>query len=438
MMFTQSILTASVCFMTANAHLFISSPEPIAGTAIKNPLEPDGSNFPCHGVALPGSGGESMAVGSQQKLVFDAGMPAVQDPNITYYQGGGNTAVHGGGSCQISITYETDPQKVKQPSAWKTIYSIEGGCPTNSLMNLDGFYFGPLGKYSNAIPCSDAHADGVNCINDFEFTIPKGVKNGQGTLAWTWFNNVGNPEMYMNCVAVDITGGSDDASMSDFPDMFVANVGVISGGLKTNREPVQNLKFPDPGKHVTTATAITTTYMSSGVAETISGLSVYPLATPSGTGDAGSGSASATYAAGSSDVASTPTTEPVASVSYAPAPTSYAAAPSPNLPAITLVTSVSAAPVPAGTGYAGSSSSSNSTSGSCSRGKVSCSTPGELMCIDDQTFGICDVDYCAVPRPVAPGTTCSNNNVDKRDVVRRRSSRIHRHIPAHVHHKPSF
>lgn len=414
-MFKQSLLAVSACVMATNAHLFISSPSPIPGSAPKDPLLPDGSNFPCHGVPLPGSGGQNMAVGSKQKLAFDLGSD------------GGNWAVHGGGSCQLSLTYETDPQKVKQASAWKVIYSIEGGCPTNSLGNLNGDFAGPNGTYSIAVPCDSPESNNFDCVNTFDFSIPEGVKNGQATLAWTWFNNVGNPEIYMNCVAVDITGGPDNADMSDFPTMFTANLGPAYGG-QTNRSPVENLKFPNPGKYVTTKTAFTSTYTSAGVVHTISTASAYPLALPTNLGSAGSGSGSGptTYAAGpSSSAASSP----------AAAPTSYAAAPSPYAAVPTLATSASAVPMPSGTGYAGSS---NSTSGACSGGKVSCPTPGQVICVDENTFGLCDIDYCAVPQAVALGTTCTNNVVSKRDVVRRRSSRIHRHIPAHIHHKHSF
>ncbi|KAG9514598.1 hypothetical protein KCV07_g8014, partial [Aureobasidium melanogenum] len=433
MIFDRPLLAASAFFLTANAHLFISEPKPIPGSAPKNPLNPDGSNFPCHGVALPGSGGQSMAVGSDQKLVFDAGTPISTSPSDNPYQGGGNTAVHGGGSCQISITYETDPQKVKESTAWKVLYTIEGGCPTNALQNLDGTFQGPLGEYTNAIQCSDPHANGFNCINDFNFTIPEGVKNGQATLAWTWFNNVGNTEIYMNCVAVDITGGSDNADMSQFPDIFLANLGSAYGGGLTNRWPTQNLKFPDPGKYVTTKTAFASTYMSSGVVQTITSASAYPLAIPSVL--SGGASGPTTYAAGSYGAAPTSYAAGSPASSPATAPTSYAAAPSPYTAVPTLATSVSAVPMPSGTGYAGSS---NSTSGACSGGKVSCPTPGQVICVDENTFGLCDIDYCAVPQAVALGTTCTNNVVSKRDVVRRRSSRIHRHIPAHIHHKHSF
>lgn len=102
-MFINTVAAAAFGLaLTANAHLFISSPSPIPGSAPKSPLDASGANFPCHGVALPASGGEPMAAGSSQLLAFDTG-------------NGANTAVHGGGSCQISITYDTHRALVKDP-----------------------------------------------------------------------------------------------------------------------------------------------------------------------------------------------------------------------------------------------------------------------------------------------------------------------------------
>ena len=115
MFFKTALVAAAGLSLIANAHLFINSPVPIPGTNIKDPLDPSGSNFPCHGVSLPGSGGTKMAAGSSQLLSFDSGLE------------GENWAVHGGGSCQLSITYETDPAKVKDPKNWYVIYSIEQG-----------------------------------------------------------------------------------------------------------------------------------------------------------------------------------------------------------------------------------------------------------------------------------------------------------------------
>ncbi|KAI7646824.1 hypothetical protein KC318_g19069, partial [Hortaea werneckii] len=101
MSFRNAALVATLGLSyTVNAHLFIQSPTPIQGSAPKDPLDASGSNFPCHGVSLPSSGGQKMAVGSSQVLAFELG-------------DGANTAVHGGGSCQISVTYETDPAAIK-------------------------------------------------------------------------------------------------------------------------------------------------------------------------------------------------------------------------------------------------------------------------------------------------------------------------------------
>lgn len=154
---TASLLLGSV----VNSHMFISSPSPIAGTFPKDPLDPSGSNFPCHGVPLPNSGGQSMEAGSTQTLSFELA-------------GGANTAVHGGGSCQISITYETDPAKQKDPSNWKVIYSMLGGCPADTVGNLN-----------SAKACTSENEG--DCVNEYPFTIPKGVKSGHAILAWTWF-----------------------------------------------------------------------------------------------------------------------------------------------------------------------------------------------------------------------------------------------------------
>ncbi|KAK4500975.1 hypothetical protein PRZ48_006781 [Zasmidium cellare] len=334
--------------LSANAHMFISSPKPIAGTAVKPPLDPSGSDFPCHGVSLPSSGGTKMAAGSQQLLAFELG-------------GGANTAVHGGGSCQMAITYETDSAKLKDPSSWKVIYSIEGGCPTDAKGNL-----------GSAVKCSTGNE--VECVNQFNFNIPKGVKNGHAIMAWTWFNTIGNREMYMNCINTEFTGGNG-SEMDSFPDMFVGNLASVN---QCPTKESTNLKFPKPGKYVTTKTEG----------------NPYPLALPTGQGcgggDGGSGSGSGAN-------------PPAQTSSAAPAPSSKAPAPAPSQPApSSQVPAPSAAPAP------------SQGSGTCTDGTVPCPTPGKIICIDSTHFGTCDIDNCAVPQPVAPGTTCKAGKIAKR------------------------
>ncbi|KAF1812727.1 hypothetical protein P152DRAFT_482190 [Eremomyces bilateralis CBS 781.70] len=172
-------------FSLTSAHFMIQNPAPIPGSAPKDPLAGSGSDFPCHSADLFNVGSRtSMAVGPSQLLEFNLGS-------------GANTAVHGGGSCQLSLTYEKNPEKLKDPASWKVIYSIVEGCPTNYWWNLD-----------TAKRCVPGSGD-IKCVNAFDFTIPPGVKNGDAIFAWTWFNNLGEREMYMNCAAVSITGGQD-------------------------------------------------------------------------------------------------------------------------------------------------------------------------------------------------------------------------------------
>jgi hypothetical protein len=437
-MFSATTALAALGFaLTANAHLFISSPQPIAGTAPKDPLDASGSNFPCHGVSLPASGGEKMAAGSPQLLAFDTG-------------NGANTAVHGGGSCQISITYETDAAKVKDPKNWFVIYSIESGCPTNSMLNLDGSYQGPDGTYTGSYDCTDPKTNGVDCVNQFNFTIPKGVKDGHAIMAWTWFNNVGNRELYMNCINTQLSGG-DGSEMSEFPSMFVANMASVDQCPTT--EGV-NVKFPFPGKYVTTKLA------SGAAAHTAS---TYPIQVPTGVGCAqdgapvGGGGPAPSYggsaAPGSSSAPAASSPAASAQPSGSPSPSGgiltvttihtitgssapSSAAPSAPAGASSAMGSSVAPSAPAGASsaapsYPPTSSGSPSTGGSCANGKVSCSSPGSVVCIGSSQFGICDVDNCAVPQALAAGTHCSGGVVAKRDHVRR-------HIAHHGVHRNAF
>ena len=411
-MFSQITALAALGFaLTANAHLFISSPQPIAGTAPKDPLDASGSNFPCHGVSLPSSGGEKMAAGSNQLLAFDTG-------------NGLNTAVHGGGSCQISITYETDAAKVKDPKNWYVIYSIESGCPTNSLLNLDGSYTGPSGTYTGSFDCTDPKTNGVDCVNQFNFTIPKGVKSGHAIMAWTWFNNVGNRELYMNCVNTQLTGG-DGSELSSFPSMFVANMASVDQCPTT--EGV-NVKFPFPGKYVTTKLAAAAT-------------SSYPIQVPTGAGCSGDG-APAGGSAPTNSASPGKSSAPAASSPAGSAQPSGHARPSNGILTITTLHTIAgtAAPsAPAGASSAmGSStpaalsapapSGTPSTGGSCTAGQVSCSSPGAVVCIGTSQFGICNINNCALPQALAAGTHCNSGVIQKRDHVRR-------HIGHHAVHR---
>lgn len=290
-----------------------------------------------------------MAAGSSQTLAWDLG-------------GGLNTATHGGGSCQMSITYETDAEKMKDPTNWFVIHSFLGGCMVQNTGNL-----------ATSVACPPGGNYGEDCVNTFNFTIPQGVKNGHATMAWTWYNSVGNRELYMNCISTELTGG-DGSEMSKLPTLFVANMADVNS-CKTIEE--NTALFPFPGKYITKAPKFN-----------------YPAAVPAGCEDLGK-PASGDGGAGFVPAPSASASNGASSGSVAPTSTPIAASTS------------SAVPQP-------SASGGSASTGSCANGKVSCSKPGEVFCIGNTNWAECDVDNCAVKMAVPPGTQCKNGQFYKR------------------------
>lgn len=203
---TSYLLPTMALAMGSSAHMSMIYPaalksknNPHAGYdidySITSPLSADGSNFPCKGyLSLLGTPqGKSVAT-------WNAG----GSYNFTI-AGGAN---HNGGSCQASLSLDGG-------KTFRVLHSYEGGCP----------------------------ASGTSSYN---FRVPADVPPTEGAIfAWSWFNNLGNREMYMNCAVVDIVGGGGSAEKVSFasrPTLFKANVG---NGC-TTVESV-NVKFPQPG-----------------------------------------------------------------------------------------------------------------------------------------------------------------------------------------------
>ncbi|KAG0136697.1 hypothetical protein HOY82DRAFT_536094 [Tuber indicum] len=156
------------------------------------PLDVSGSNYPCKGhlSALGGAAGASVATwqaGSTQSFTIKGG------------------ASHMGGSCQASLSEDGG-------KSFRVMKSYIGGCPVPDKA--------------------------------FTFTVPKEAKNGPAVFAWTWFNNQGNREMYMNCASVTIANGGSGMGAS-YPYIFRANIG---NGCTT--EGGKDVVFPNPGNDV--------------------------------------------------------------------------------------------------------------------------------------------------------------------------------------------
>ena len=365
--------------------MIMKTPTPFGVSSLNNsPLVADGSDFPCKqrpGVYDVGSAKNTMPIGVNQTLSFTG------------------SAVHGGGSCQISITTDKAPTK---DTKWNVIHSIEGGCPANTAGNLP------------------ENPDGSSA-STFQFSIPEGVAAGDYVLAWTWFNKIGNREMYMNCAPITVTAGSKKRSYpppvkatkpgftkrSSFPGMFVANVG---NGCATVDSA--DLKFPQPGDSIQFAGSSALTPPSPANCGTQAAL-----------GGASSGSSASSGSAGSSGSAPAPAASSAAPAAPASSAGGAAASVAPIVPAPAASSAASAAPsaaapvassVAAGTytpvasapsaGSTGSSTGGGATSGGpCSGSAMTCSPDGKQ-------FGSC-VNGNTVWQPVAAGTSCTNGQI---------------------------
>ncbi|KAH7099159.1 hypothetical protein BKA62DRAFT_641386 [Auriculariales sp. MPI-PUGE-AT-0066] len=112
------------------------------------------------------------------------------------------SAVHGGGSCQFSLSYDGG-------KTFGVIHQIIGNCPTEN--------------------------------QKFDVPVPAGLPSAQGAIfAWTWFNKIGNREIYMNCAPVDVMGSSGSMEL---PRMFEAN---IPGGGGCTVPETTDVDFNNP------------------------------------------------------------------------------------------------------------------------------------------------------------------------------------------------
>ncbi|RDI76958.1 ATP-dependent bile acid permease [Venturia inaequalis] len=208
-----SLLLMGLLSPLVSSHMELSQPLPqrsqfnpaLSGGAVdynlKSPLAADGSNFPCHGY--------------QNDPFVSA---ATYTAGKTYQMALSGTTTHGGGSCQLSLSYDNG-------GTFKVIKSMVGGCPLTQ---------------------------------QYDFTIPSFAPTGNALFAWTWFNEIGNREMYMNCAFVQIVGSSTTrrsrtkrqsaiTSMNSLPNIWRANIaGLDQCATVEGSDPV----FPNLGPDV--------------------------------------------------------------------------------------------------------------------------------------------------------------------------------------------
>jgi hypothetical protein len=379
MMYPSTAIAVLGLAAISSGHMIMNTPVPYGKSTLSNsPLAADGSDFPCKqrtGVYDAEGASNTMALGSSQKLAFTG------------------SATHGGGSCQVSITYDKNPTK---SSTFKVIHSIEGGCPIRNVAGNNG-----------------DSADAVD-PDTYSFPVPSSLPTGSATLAWTWFNKVGNREMYMNCAPITITGGSssrrdaariqerDQAAYNALPDMFVANVGNGCGTVDST-----DVLFPDPGDSVEQDGQQTSSALSTPTGSSCGQVVAPSVAPTSGSG----GSAAAPSAASTAALDASSSATSVSSPAETAAPSEggvFASVLSQTAPSATPITTeaaastaASAAPTPA--------SSNSGTSSTSSGGALTgaCTSEGMFNCIGGTSFQQCASGSWSVAQPVAAGTSCS-------------------------------
>ncbi|OJJ07954.1 hypothetical protein ASPVEDRAFT_89188 [Aspergillus versicolor CBS 583.65] len=370
-MFSKSALAVAALLGSSlvDAHMLLVNPEPYNFKSWDNsPIEADGSNFPCKETDYTVTKENQMTKGQPQQLEFKG------------------SATHGGGSCQISITSDRQPTK---DTKWSVIKSIEGGC-------MD----------PNEGDTNSGTAAGAKSSFTPSFTIPDSFEDGKYTLAWTWFNRIGNREMYMNCAPITLSGGgsskrSDESAVKkraeEYPPLFIANI----NGCQTKEK--KSIRFPNPGDDVESLNESHLLADASSVCDTGS-------PTWGGDGMSGGGGSAPEPTSADGGAGSEPT--PTASVSVGGAAgvapiqtgqTTTTQAPAPVAPtASSTFVSSPAAPTAAPTSTPGGSS--GSTEGALSG---ACTDEGAWNCVGGSSFQRCASGQWTAVQAMSGGTQCT-------------------------------
>lgn len=388
-----TLLSFAVFLRAVTAHVTMFEPKQwnvpeIVRAAVKsdgnlNPLQGDGSNFPCHGVA-PEAPVATYLPGTSQSLKIKG------------------SAVHGGGSGQMVITYDTNPSK---KTVFRVMTSYMGDHPIKAAGNLSPADRDPKSLKSELELWK---------LNPLSFTVPKGLPKGKAVVAWTWFNRIGNREMYMHCATV-IIGGEETSTRAfeALPGMFKANIG---GGCLVP-EQVTAIDFKHPGPEVFGK-----------------GITPVPCGEPSITGSGASGPApvaGGNYGPKDNSSVGGSVTPTKTGTSSPPQPTEVTAGDEGVLTTyVTITPSVTVAPsaIPsnkvhlqtslpsAPTTLAASTISDNLPQKTGEATVEACTPEGQVTCGENRTWYMCGSGRKQFMGSLAAGTTCTEGKIAKRGI----------------------
>lgn len=370
--FTSGFALAAAFASAVQAHMELSYPAPYRSKYNPNA----NSNTIDYSMTSPLSGSAQYPCkGYQTDFGTDAGKSvATWAAGATHNFTVAGSAVHGGGSCQTALSYD-------KGATFQVMTSFEGSCPLS-----DG--------------------------ESFSFTVPSDATAGDAIFAWTWFNKVGNREIYMNCATVTIGGSSSKRAVgggavkrgvafSARPDLLQANLG---NGCTTVEG--KEVVYPNPGPDVVDKQ--TGDNSGSLTGSCASGSSSSGSSSSGGSSAAVSSATSSTVASpAAAESSATSTTEAAATSATAPAGGVFAtvsldSTTSSSVASATSVTSTTAVlSAPSATATAapfGNSTDTSGTTGAC--------TSGQFYC-HGTTFQQCDNGAWDVVQAVAPGTKCT-------------------------------
>jgi hypothetical protein len=388
--------TLLLCIASVDAHMIMLTPTPYGKSTLDNsPLDATGADFPCKqrsGVYDAEGASNTMVIGEPQTLSFLG------------------SAVHGGGSCQVSLTTDLQPTASSQ---FMVIHSIQGNCPSNVTGNLD----------------ADASGTGAAV---FQYTIPAGIAPGQYTIAWSWVNKVGNREFYMNCGPATVVAAkkkryapapSVSKRQSSFPAMFVANLQSVNDCITIEGD---DTLYPDPGSSVQNGAINTNLQPAPACAAAAGGAAgtpssgPAPAATSSGVGGSSPSASSAPGLGSAPSSAGSPGVFATGASSAAPVATSTAVVspiPASQAPAAASSAASAGAPAPSGT-----TPTAGAQSGPCT-------DEGEWFCsADGSSFQRCASGVWSTSMAMAAGTTCTPGLSDSLTMTAAKSKRFNNHV----------
>ncbi|KAF2826871.1 hypothetical protein CC86DRAFT_370005 [Ophiobolus disseminans] len=437
-MFSQTTLLLAFA-AGACAHMRMASPKPYGFATLSSaPLTM--AEFPCK--QRPGVYTVDLAMNQWN--------PGETKPIIIM-----GTAVHGGGSCQYSIT--TDPEPTKD-SQWKVIHSVVGNCMASIMANYDEEAGDPLL---------------VQKAFNHTVTMPSNIPEGRYTFAWSWMNKLGNREFYMNCAPIQVGSGTGTAStesaakaLGALPDMFVANLDetcqTIHGidfvypdpGQSVERGSSANLKFSADFDETKKSGCAKVTKMGAGAGKIGSPSPGTPStpsqgspstpsqSTPPSVPSQGTTPTKPSGAPASPQVSQQPAASPSSGYGapqqskiptnpngggFAPGASSAPASgstPQASAPAAAKPTPPAAQPVQSTTPQTPGDNNTTPANGEC----TPCTNDGAVVCIGSKQFGLCNRG-CAVAQDLAAGMACSGGVVVA-------ATKRHVHFPrAHLHRR---